>query len=40
VRVVTPTKLNKKEKDAFKKIAEDHGESVDIDESLWNKIVG
>jgi molecular chaperone DnaJ len=40
VHVVTPTKLTKKEKDAFKKIAEDHGESVDIDESLWSKITG
>jgi molecular chaperone DnaJ len=37
VKVVTPTKLTKKEKEAFKKIAEDHGESVDIDESLWSK---
>ncbi|HEX5429885.1 MAG TPA: molecular chaperone DnaJ [Patescibacteria group bacterium] len=40
VRVVTPTKLTKKEKEAFKKIAEDHGESVDIDENLWSKFTG
>jgi molecular chaperone DnaJ len=37
VKVVTPTKLTKKEKEAFKKIAEDKGEAVDIDESLWDK---
>lgn len=40
VRVVTPTKLNKKEKDLFKKLADDKGESVDVDESLWEKIIG
>ncbi len=40
VRVVTPTKLNKKEKELFKKLAEDNGESVNIDESLWDKIIG
>ncbi len=37
VKVVTPTKLSKKEKELFKKLAEDHGESVDADESMWSK---
>lgn len=37
-RVVTPSKLNRKEKEIFKKLAEEKGESVDIDESLWGKI--
>lgn len=40
VRVVTPTKLSKNEKELFKKLAEEKGESVDIDDSLWSKIVG
>lgn len=40
VRVVTPTKLTKKEKELFKKLAGENGESVDVDESLWSKIVG
>ncbi len=39
VTVVTPTKLNKKEKELFRKLAEDRGESVEIDESLWDKIM-
>lgn len=38
VRVVTPQKLSKKEKEIFKKLAEERGESVDIDEGLWGKI--
>ena len=37
VHVVTPTKLSKKEKEAFKKLAEDKGESVEIDEGFWGK---
>ena len=37
VRVVTPTKLNKKEKELLKKLADEKGESVDIDDSLWSK---
>jgi molecular chaperone DnaJ len=37
VNIVTPTKLNKKEKEALKKLAEEKGESVDIDESFWGK---
>jgi molecular chaperone DnaJ len=40
VRVVTPTKLTKREKEIFKQLAEEKGESVDIDESLWSKIMG
>jgi molecular chaperone DnaJ len=40
VRVVTPTKLTKKEKEIFKQLAEEKGESVDVDESLWSKIMG
>ena len=37
VRVVTPTKLSKKEKEVFKKLATDHGESVEEDEGFWSK---
>lgn len=40
VRVVTPTKLTKKEKDLFKKLAEEQGESVEVDEGFWSKFVG
>src|SRR3989344_2642338 len=40
VHVVTPTKLTKKEKEIFKKLAEERGESVEVDESLWDKIIG
>lgn len=39
VRVVTPTKLSKKEKDALKKLANEHGEETE-DESLWSKFTG
>ena len=38
VRVITPTKLTKKEKEIFRELAGEKGESVDIDESLWGKI--
>lgn len=38
IHVVTPTKLTKAEKEIFKKLAQERGESVDIDESLWGKI--
>lgn len=38
IRVVTPTKLTRREREIFKKLAEEHGESVGIDESLWGKI--
>ncbi|MGE5297653.1 MAG: molecular chaperone DnaJ [Acidobacteriaceae bacterium] len=36
VRVVTPSKLTKKEKELFKKLAEERGESVNPDEGFWN----
>jgi hypothetical protein len=32
--------LTKKEKELFKKLAEDKGESVEVDDSLWSKITG
>ncbi len=35
--VITPTKLNKKEKEIFKKLAEERGEAVDVDETFWEK---
>lgn len=38
IRVVTPQKLTRKEKEIFKQLAEERGESVDIDESLWDRI--
>ena len=38
IRVVTPTKLTRKEKEILKKLAEERGESVNIDEGLWGKI--
>lgn len=38
VRVVTPTKLTRKEKELLQKMAEERGESVDADEGLWGKI--
>ncbi|MEJ0021562.1 MAG: molecular chaperone DnaJ [Candidatus Doudnabacteria bacterium] len=37
VHVVTPTKLNKKEKELFKQIAQEKGEAVDVDEGFWSK---
>jgi molecular chaperone DnaJ len=37
VQVVTPTKLSKKEKELFKKLAEEQDELVDIDEGFWSK---
>jgi molecular chaperone DnaJ len=37
VNVITPTKLSKKEKELFKKLAEEKGESVNIDEGFWSK---
>ncbi|MEK7161857.1 MAG: DnaJ C-terminal domain-containing protein, partial [Patescibacteria group bacterium] len=36
--VVIPKKLSKKEKDLLKEIAEERGEVVHIDESLWDSI--
>jgi molecular chaperone DnaJ len=40
VRVVTPTKLTKKEKELLAKMAEEKGEVVDIEETVWDKIKG
>lgn len=40
VRVITPTKLSKKEKELLHKLAEEKGELVDIEEGLWDKIRG
>jgi molecular chaperone DnaJ len=37
VRVVTPNKLNKKEKELFKQLADEKGESVDVDEGFWSQ---
>jgi molecular chaperone DnaJ len=37
VRVITPTKLSKKEKELFKQLADEKGESVDVDEGFWEK---
>ncbi|HEX9503307.1 MAG TPA: molecular chaperone DnaJ [Patescibacteria group bacterium] len=37
VKVITPTKLSKKEKELFKKLAEDSGESINEDEGFWGK---
>lgn len=38
VRVVTPSKLNKKERESLKKLADEKGETVDMDESFWGKL--
>ena len=38
IRVVTPQKLTRAEKDLFKKLAAERGESVNIDEGLWGRI--
>lgn len=37
VRVVTPTKLTKKEKELFKKLAEENGESINTDQGFWDR---
>jgi len=37
VRVMTPTKLTKKEKEVFKKLAQDNGDEVGEDEGFWDK---
>ncbi len=37
VHVVTPTKLTKKEKELFKQLADEKGESVEVDEGFWGK---
>ncbi len=38
VRVIVPNKLNKKEADLIKKLAEIEGESVEVDKGLWDSI--
>lgn len=40
IRVVTPSKLTRKEKELFKQLAEEKGESIDVDESMWDKFTG
>jgi len=37
VHVATPTKLTKKEKELFKQLAAEKGESVEVDEGFWGK---
>ncbi len=38
VRAVVPTKLSKKEKQVLHELAKERGESVEVDESLWDSI--
>lgn len=38
VRVIVPQKLSKKEKELLKQLASERGETVNIDESLWENI--
>lgn len=38
VRVVTPTKLSKQEKEILQSLAKENGELVDIEEGVWEKI--
>lgn len=38
IRVITPKKLTKKERELFKDLATESGESVNIDKSFWQKI--
>ncbi len=40
VHVITPTKLSKKEKELFKQLADENGESVEIDEGFWSRFKG
>lgn len=37
VRVVTPTKLTKKEKELFKQLAEENGEATEADKNFWER---
>ncbi len=39
IRVVTPTKLTKKEKELFKSLAKEKGETVEVDEGFWSKFM-
>lgn len=38
VRVITPQKLNKKEKELLKALADESGETTEINKSFWDKI--
>lgn len=38
VRVVTPSKLSKKEKDLLKALADERGEAVEVDQGFWDSI--
>src|SRR6185503_18466388 len=38
VRVIVPSKLSKKETELIKKLADEQGESVEVDKDLWDKI--
>jgi molecular chaperone DnaJ len=38
VRVITPAKLSKKEKELLKQLAQERGETVQIDDNLWQNI--
>lgn len=38
VRVVVPSKLSKKEKELLKDLARERGESVEVDQNLWDNI--
>ncbi len=38
VRVLTPSKLSKREKELFKELASERGESVEVDHSFWESI--
>lgn len=40
VRVIIPNKLSKKEKDLLKQLAQERGEVVEVDQSLWDSIKG
>lgn len=39
-RVVIPKKLSRKEKDLLKQLADERGESVEVDQSFWDDIKG
>ena len=38
IRVITPQKLTKKEKELLRQLAQESGEAADINESFWQKI--
>lgn len=40
VRVVTPVKLTRKERELFRGLAAERGETADIDEGFWEKLKG